>query len=177
MKTLVLLLLLLPKMAAAFHPTALVVQRRSTTTANHVGGLERTTSTNISTKLQMMESTTLVLAEESWRQYVPLVVSALVIVDILSGSPVANAVLGRLRAPEETEETDGKPTVFVDTKGERVDTTELANAAVERARNALEWNTERAKLKSDYDRMEDIKRKMDNQMREFDEKQIGEDQK
>jgi len=58
----------------------------------------------------------------------------------------------------------------VSTKGERIDSEQVANAAIERARNALEWNTEREKLKTDYDRMEDIRKKMDDQMREFDEK-------
>ena len=38
---------------------------------------------------------------ESWRQYVPLVVSCLVIIDILLGSPAANAVLGVMRPKED----------------------------------------------------------------------------
>jgi len=122
-------------------------------------------------------STTILLAEESWRQYVPLGVSLLVITDILLGSPAANSILGIVRAQEAAEEKDSNDTstksrglLQVSTKGERVDSEVLANAALERARNALEWNTEREKLKTDADRMEDMRKKMDNQLRDFDEK-------
>ena len=98
------------------------------------------------------------------------------IVDILLGSPAANSILGMVRAQEDAQEGDDsndktrRNKVVVQTKGERIDSEQLANAALERARNALEWNTEKERLKTDADRMEDLRKKMDNQLREFDEK-------
>lgn len=137
----------------------------------------------MSTMTSSSSSTFLLAAEESLRQYIPLVVSALVIVDILLGSPAANAVLGSIRPKEqsfldsgEQAEQDnvsrpfGSSTTPGNTQRERVDTTEVAKAALERARTALEWNTEREKYKTDEQRMEEIRRKMDDQMRDFDSK-------
>lgn len=47
--------------------------------------------------------------EESWRQYVPLVVSVGVIVDILLGSPFANGIIRRLNKDRlENEEVEEK---------------------------------------------------------------------
>ena len=127
---------------------------------------------------------------ESWRQYVPLIVSLLVIVDILLGSPFANTVLGIVRAAEKSEENGGGGSAEEDltdttttsttttttnlsninTKGERIDSENVAIDAIEKAKNTLMWNAERERLKTDEDRMEDIRRKMDNQLREFDQK-------
>jgi hypothetical protein len=120
-------------------------------------------------------SSTILLAEESWRQYVPLVVSLLVIVDILLGSPFANSVLGLARSqdgektPQEVEKAAKEATIK--TKGERIDSSQVASAALERARNALEWNTERDKYKTDTQRMEDLRKKMDDQLRAMDNKE------
>jgi len=120
------------------------------------------------------------LAEESWRQYVPLVVSLLVITDILLGSPVAGTILSFARPTTDDDNdtyeggaatttlTKGKP--IVQKTKERVDTSKIAKDALERANAALQWRVEREKLKTDSERMEDIRRKMDDQMREFDEK-------
>ena len=132
--------------------------------------------TTITAAAAQSPSSTILLAEETWRQYVPLAVSLLVIVDILLGSPAANSILGMVRAQEDAQEGDDsndktrRNKVVVQTKGERIDSEQLANAALERARNALEWNTEKERLKTDADRMEDLRKKMDNQLREFDEK-------
>ena len=132
--------------------------------------------TTITAAAAQSPSSTIILAEETWRQYVPLAVSLLVIVDILLGSPAANSILGMVRAQEDAQEGDDsndktrRNKVVVQTKGERIDSEQLANAALERARNALEWNTEKERLKTDADRMEDLRKKMDNQLREFDEK-------
>jgi len=43
----------------------------------------------------------LAAAEESWRQYVPLAVIALVLLDIVLGSPFANSILSLAKPPEE----------------------------------------------------------------------------
>ena len=111
------------------------------------------------------------MAEESWRQYVPLAVSALVIVDILLGSPAANSVLSLTRPPEEKDGEEEEAPRQVKTRGERVDTSEVANEALEKARNALEWQQYKEDTKRDEDRMEELRKKMDAQMREFDEKE------
>ena len=134
----------------------------------------------VDTMISTTTSNMVVAAEdsvESWRQYVPLVVSLLVIVDILLGSPVANSVLGIVRAQEaqnDAEDSNDAASLSnlsnINTKGERVDSESVASAAIEKAKNTLLWNTERERLKTDADRMEDIRRKMDNQLREFDEK-------
>lgn len=112
-------------------------------------------------------SSSLLLAEESWRQYVPLAVSALVIVDILLGSPAANSILSLGKDKEESEASEAP---VVKTKGERVDSGEMANEALEKARNALEWQQYKEDTKREEDKMEDLRKKMDKQMREFDEK-------
>ncbi|CAB9517311.1 expressed unknown protein [Seminavis robusta] len=127
-------------------------------------------STSATTILSSPTSSSIVLAEESWRQYVPLAVSLLVIVDILLGSPVANSVLGVMRAPPEDDAADEKAPIAVKTKGERIDSSEVANEALEKARNALEWQEYKETTKTDTDRMEEMRRKMDNQLRAMDEK-------
>jgi 5-hydroxyisourate hydrolase-like protein (transthyretin family) len=117
-------------------------------------------------------STILLAAEESWRQYVPLAVSLFVILDILLGSPMANSVLGLVRTKDDdaTEEKVAKQAT-IKTKGERIDSSQVAEAALERARNALEWQTERDKYKTDAQRMEELRRKMDDQLRAMDSKE------
>jgi hypothetical protein len=131
-------------------------------------------------------SSTLSLAEaESWRQYVPLAVSLLVIVDILLGSPVANKALSALRP--ENEETaskgqggsggpfqtpSGKPgdSALVGQK-ERVDTMAIAQKALDKAEATKELRRFLDEGKSDYDKMRDIQDKMDADLQAFDEKQ------
>lgn len=110
--------------------------------------------------------TTLMTAEaaDSWRQYVPLVVSAAVIMDILLGSPMANAVMAPLR-PKDTVGTNNKASTTGTTNPkERVDTLALANAAVERAKNTLELRRYLDENKTDWQKLEDIKKKMDTEM-------------
>lgn len=171
--------------ATAFQTTGIlrVATARATPTTSLSFALDRmepaTTVAIVDTMIGTTTSHMVIAAEdsvESWRQYVPLAVSLLVIVDILLGSPVANSVLGIVRAQEAqngegSDDTASLSTLSdVNTKGERVDSETVANAAIEKARNTLLWNTERERLKTDADRMEDIRRKMDNQLREFDEK-------
>ena len=116
-------------------------------------------------------STSILLAEESWRQYVPLIVSALVIVYILLGSPAANSILGLVRASEQQDDDqDAESPRVIQTKGERIDSGEVANEALEKARNALDWQVYKEETKRDEDRMEDLRKKMDQQMRDFDNK-------
>ena len=53
----------------------------------------------------VVDSSSLVVAE-TWRQYVPLVVSVGIIIDILLGNPLANAVLKPMSPVEEGDEND-----------------------------------------------------------------------
>lgn len=107
--------------------------------------------------------------EETWRQYVPLGVSIAVIVDILLGSPVANAALSVARKDEQQNEESssdrGKQqrTATATTTKERIDSKQVAQDAVNRARNTLELRNFLDSNKSDWDRMEEMKRKMDEQ--------------
>ncbi|GAX11779.1 hypothetical protein FisN_7Lh161 [Fistulifera solaris] len=120
-------------------------------------------------------SSSIILAEtESWRQYVPLAVSGLVILDILLGSPAANSVMGLMRAQENDDAEDeasqsGKRRTVVNT-AERVDSMAVAQAAIDKANATLELKRFLEDQKTDWDKMEDIRKKMDRQMQELDEK-------
>ena len=81
------------------------------------------------------------LAEDSWRQYVPLVVIAGVLVDILLGSPLANSALKPLRGDQ--PQADGEAGAranqdAVSRSKERVDSDRVAQDAIARAESALE---------------------------------------
>lgn len=118
-------------------------------------------------------SPSLIIAEESWRQYVPLAVSAFVIVDILLGSPAANSILRLAQPPSDEEENNNNNNNNNDTfqkSKERIDTQALAQAAVDRAQSVQELRNFLDAQKTDWDRMEDIRKQMDQQMAELDEK-------
>ena len=104
---------------------------------------------------------------ESWRQYVPLAVSFAVITDILLGSPLANTVMAPLRPPSKNDTIDDKSK---SNPKERIDTQALANAAIERAKNTLELRRYLDENKTDWQKMEEIKKKMDQEMNELDAK-------
>jgi predicted RNase H-like nuclease (RuvC/YqgF family) len=110
---------------------------------------------------------------ESWRQYVPLAVSALVILDILLGSPAANSVMDLMRAQENDDDAEAprseKRQTVVNT-AERVDSMAVAQAAIDKANATLELKRFLEEQKTDWDKMEDIRKKMDRQMQELDEK-------
>lgn len=143
---------------------------------------------------------------ESWRQYVALGVIGMVLVDILLGSPFANKVLSFARPPSEDDDDDGdrfeKSKGGEDTyqmvseifqgsgkkqqphlsgsggkKRERIDVDSFAKAAIERAEGVTELREYLDSQKTDWDRMEELKRKMDDQMERLDEKRgIGDDE-
>ena len=106
---------------------------------------------------------------ESWRQYVPLVVSCLVIADILLGSPVANGVL-KFANPEgaAAAENDNAPPVDTSKRKERIDTSQVAQDAIDRANTAKELREYLDARKTDTDRMVEMRRKMDQEMQDFD---------
>lgn len=124
----------------------------------------------------------------TWRQYVPLAVSCLVIVDILLGSPLANSVIRRIRqaAPpnadgwNESESSLGlsssrperSPSQTVEsTSSERIDSKAVAQAAIDKAQSTLELKRFLEDRTTDWDRMDEMRRKMDQQLQELDNKQ------
>lgn len=133
------------------------------------------------TQLQVLEeSTSLMVATESWRQYVFPIVTAGVLIDIVLGSPVANGVLAPLRGDAEAANEEGgdQPQSQFGFGGggnldktklkERVDSEKLANEAITRAQNALELRRYLDDRKTDFDRMEEIKKQLDEGMQDFD---------
>jgi len=117
----------------------------------------------------------ILISTESWRQYVPLVVSILVIIDILLGSPAANLVMKPLRqAQQDTDDggnIDGNLMSMFEQeqkkKRERVDVDEIAQAALEKAQNSKELRDYLERNKSEKDKMDDIRRKIDSQIRDM----------
>jgi len=148
---------------------------------------------NLVTEISSLDSS-LVLSEstESWRQYVPLVVSVGVIVDILLGSPLANLALGPMRRASEKGATgdstqDGSDNgggggslfsafggdnaggkVVVDKSKERVDSEAIAQAALDKAMGTLELRRFLEENKTDEQRYEEVRKKIDSQMDELD---------
>lgn len=125
------------------------------------------------------QSAALILAEtESWRQYVPLVVSVGVIADILLGSPLANLALAPMRRAADGDEgevdTEGDSGISTNRKSrinkpnERVDTDAIGKAAIEKAKNSMELQKFLEENKSDNDRYEEIRKKLDKMTDEFD---------
>lgn len=124
------------------------------------------------------------VATESWRQYIFPIVTAGVLIDIVLGSPLANSVLAPLRGDAEAAIDDeggaeqqsafgalmgGGGNKFDKTKlKERVDSEQIADAAIARARNSLELRKYLDDRKTDYDRMEEIKKQLDEGMQDFD---------
>jgi hypothetical protein len=116
---------------------------------------------------------------ETWRQYVPLVVSCGVILDILLGSPVANLALAPMRraSDDDSEGTDDdgglfgeKKSSFVKNPKERVDTDAVAQEALQRARYSMELRRFLDENKSDEDKYEEVRKKIDAQTEELNEK-------
>ncbi|KAL3781843.1 hypothetical protein ACHAWO_009209 [Cyclotella atomus] len=122
---------------------------------------------------------------ESWRQYVPLVVSVGVIIDILLGSPVANLALGPMKRASQkgsgknSDVDNGGNSLFsgfgnsndggASKSKERVDSEAIAQAAIDKARNTLELKRFLEENKTNEQRYEDMRRKIDKQLDEFDE--------
>jgi hypothetical protein len=121
----------------------------------------------------MLSGSGMIAAEpESWRQYVPLVVSCFVILDILLGSPFANSVLGLIQQSEKKEEKEDEGDQPVEgwtpsweqqkkrkresprARSERIDTKAMADAAIYKAQSTLELRNFLDARKTDYDRME-----------------------
>jgi hypothetical protein len=125
---------------------------------------------------------------ESWRQYVPLVVSCFVILDILLGSPFVNLVLSPMKRQTDLDEQEDKGGDGLTIKEllqqmsggtsqqqqgnarkERVDSQKVAQEAIDRAQNAMELRDYLERQKTDWDKMEELRKKMDSQMVELEQ--------
>jgi hypothetical protein len=118
--------------------------------------------------------TTFTIAAEEWRQYVSLALVGGVLIDILLGSPLANTMLKPLRDGQEglTNEGDGndrnKSAARARSK-ERIDSDKVAQEAIDKAQNVLELQNYLESRKTDWDRMEDLKRNLDKTMQDLDD--------
>ena len=115
----------------------------------------------------------MILADESWRQYFSLLLIGGVLIDILLGSPLANMALKPLRGESQEQDEDSsnnkkKNASTINKSRERIDSEAVAKAAIERAQNALELKRFLEEKKTDWDRMEEMKRKLDAEMQELD---------
>lgn len=131
-------------------------------TRNHSSVTRRPTS------LRSEPSSSILLAEESWRQYVPLAVSVFVIGDILLGSPIVNLILAPMKRQIKDSEQNTAGVAVVNPK-ERIDSEKVAQEALDKARNTLELRNYLEEQKTDWDRMEEMRKKMDQQMAEMDQ--------
>jgi hypothetical protein len=113
-----------------------------------------------------------VVLHAEWREYVPLIVSGAVIIDIVAGSPLVNAVMSFARPKETVEDNDQASYDDDTTTGnqpkERIDTKKVAAAAVERAQSVVAVRQMLEDNKTDWDRIKDLQRKVEQQQAEFD---------
>eukprot|EP00573_Skeletonema_grethae_P002476 CAMPEP_0201690378 /NCGR_PEP_ID=MMETSP0578-20130828/3832_1 /ASSEMBLY_ACC=CAM_ASM_000663 /TAXON_ID=267565 /ORGANISM="Skeletonema grethea, Strain CCMP 1804" /LENGTH=225 /DNA_ID=CAMNT_0048175347 /DNA_START=58 /DNA_END=735 /DNA_ORIENTATION=- len=184
---------------APFHTVKCDTQNNGAAAATAARIYRRSSSSSLDTKLNLLVpelscSSTLLSADEtteSWRQYVPLVVSVAVIIDILLGSPLANLALGPMRRASEKgatgdnnsqeggDNTGGGGSLFsslggntnnniVDKSKERVDSEAIAQAAMDKARNTLELKRFLEENKTDEQRYEEVRKKIERQMDDLD---------
>ena len=145
----------------------------------------------------LSSTSTLVAATDEWRQYVPLIVISLVLVDIVLGSPLANLALAPMRrAAAKAEEEQGggggddsdaaragnfglgarlNPNLgsagdVLKNPKERVDTATIAQDTLDKARGALELMEYLENNKSNEQLYEEARKKMDQQFEELDGK-------
>lgn len=154
-------------------PSNLIVSsRRSRTTPLKLvptPELLDTISNSLSIVTTPSSSSSLLLTSEdvaAWRQYVPLIVSALVITDVLLGRPVVNAIMAPLQAVQEEFVPDETKT----NKKERVDTNAIAQEALDQARTMMELKDYLDTNKSEAQKMQEMKDKMDADMVKVDRK-------
>jgi hypothetical protein len=131
----------------------------------------------------LQTSTLFALNMENSRQYVTLIVICAVLLDIICGSPMANLLLAPMRrAASDQDETSSinadasvsqssqssskKSTLLAkSTSTERIDTVAVAQAAIQKAKNTMELRKYLEDNKTDKDRMEDLRKKIDSQLR------------
>jgi hypothetical protein len=170
----------------------------STTSLSLHGGMDP----DISQALMSPSSSIMLSQEDSWRQYVPVVVIGLVLIDVLLGSPFAKSLLNKARPEALGDESDannrpsalgsnrestpnpargGTTTTTTTTttsysRKPRIDVDGYAKAALERAEGVAQLREYLEAQKTDWDRMEDMKRQMDQKMQELDRKNRKEEE-
>ena len=136
-------------------------------TSNIFYGFSSTVGANAESSTSFLISA----SDESWRQYVPLIVSCFVIVDILLGSPAANLVMKPLREGSVAGDSTGpggiKRSREEEKKRERVDSDAIAKAALERASNSKELRDYLERTKTEADKMQEMRRQIDKQIADF----------
>ena len=146
----------------------------------------------------LSSTSTIVAATDEWRQYVPLIVISLVLVDIVLGSPLANLALAPMRrAATKAEEEQGSgggdggdaaaragnfglgaslnPNLgsagdVLKNPKERVDTATIAQDTLDKARGTLELMEYLENNKSNEQLYEEARKKVDKQLEELDGK-------
>jgi hypothetical protein len=120
--------------------------------------------------------TTTIGTVSDWRQYVPLGVSIAVIMDILLGSPFANAIVSRMRPtttkttmdPEIDDASDlsrpRRQQQQQQQSKERIDSQKVAQDAIQRAQYTLEL---RSFLDAQRDPVVELQRRMEEQTRQL----------
>lgn len=108
--------------------------------------------------------------DATWRQYVSLGVVVFVLGDILLGSPFANGILSIVRPPQssgltgevkgDSDETSGRN---VSTTAERVDTSAVAQKAIDKARATMDLRTYLDNRKTDADIIREAEKKLDEE--------------
>ena len=119
----------------------------------------------------VIDSSSLMVSAESWRQYVPLVVSVGIIIDILLGNPLAKSILAPMRPEGDDEDGDKKNDKKnpATRSNARIDAELIARQALDKANNTLELRNFLEERKTDYDRMEEMKKELDASMQDLDE--------
>ena len=105
-------------------------------------------------------------ASQEWRQYFVLAVILGVLLDILLGSPLANAALSPIRGAAEVDEISREEEQN-DSQSQntaRVDTDAIVQDALDKATGIRELNDYLEKNKTDKQRIEELARKIDKQL-------------
>jgi hypothetical protein len=151
----------------------------TTTTTTTMAGVAEVTTTESATSMFSSFS--------SLRSYASLLVISAVLLDIVLGSPVANAVLKPIRNQamearelDEQEQQQGKRgmtttstrastiPLFQKNLKERIDTEAVARAALDKAAAVTELRAYLDSRKTDEDRIKDMLDKLDREMNELD---------
>ena len=109
-------------------------------------------------------------SSSSWRQYVPLVVSAGVLLDIVLGSPAANSVLRLAQPPTDPNNDDAQSRSNLENKPskERIDTMAVAQQALDKASATTELRRYLDENQSDWQKIQKIQQEMDQQLADYD---------
>jgi hypothetical protein len=124
------------------------------------------------------QSSFLIAETAEWRQYVVLFVVLGVLLDIVLGSPLANIALGPMKraAMDEStengdENSDGSPNkkrAYIKNPRERVDSEAVGAAALQKARYSMELRNYLEENKTEEQKYEDIRKKIDAEAAKFD---------